>query len=358
MGHFHAIPDVVAVAGDRLVAIVRVDVDGSVVVRDLANCALSTTAASELSAPPALLDPTVAPVLSIVQATDTQWERAQRREAVIAGLASANNLGDQLTRASARLGISRRSVFRWLAAYRDIPQTLCLLAHPRGTPAGARRIDVCLEDLIAEVIRDVYLTKVCAKKEDVVRQVGLRCESEKLTPPSRKAILARVSALDTREVAKARLQRSEAAALVDPVPGTYRVDNALDVVQIDHAPIDVIVVDEAHRMPIGIRPAVACRAGCSTVTAISARRWLSTSSSETTPTSATNLARSSLGRFFDCRCRPNPTMASSMRRSSKASGARPLLAQRWSDGSDHDATGSGGRVGDPLENRVHQLGFA
>ena len=148
MGHFHAIPDVVAVAGDRLVAIVRVDVDGSVVVRDLANCALSTTAASELSAPPALLDPTVAPVLSIVQATDTQWERAQRREAVIAGLASANNLGDQLTRASARLGISRCTVFRWLAAYRGIPQTLCLLAHPRGTPAGgtpyrrmSRRLD-------------------------------------------------------------------------------------------------------------------------------------------------------------------------------------------------------------------------
>ena len=59
MGHFHAIPDVVAVAADRLVAIVRVDIDGSVVVRDLANGRLSTTSASELSAPAALLDPTV-----------------------------------------------------------------------------------------------------------------------------------------------------------------------------------------------------------------------------------------------------------------------------------------------------------
>ena len=42
-----------------------------------------------------------------------------------------------------------------------------------------------------------------------------------------------------------------AAALVDPVPGTYRVDNALDVVQIDHTPVDVIVVDEVYRLPIG-----------------------------------------------------------------------------------------------------------
>ena len=38
---------------------------------------------------------------------------------------------------------------------------------------------------------------------------------------------------------------------MDPVPGRYRVDNALDVVQIDHTPVDVIVVDEAHRLPIG-----------------------------------------------------------------------------------------------------------
>ena len=251
MGHFQAVPDVVAVVADRLVAIVRVDDDGSVVVRDLANGGLSTTSASELSAPPALLDPTVAPVLSIVQATDSQWERARRREAVIADLENASDLADQVTRASVRLGISRRTVFRWLAAYRDAPQTSSLLARPRGTPTGTRRIDAHLEQLIAEVIRDVYLTKVRAKKDEVVRQVGLRCSSKRLTPPSRKAILARLRALDTREVAKARLQPSEAAALVDPVPGTYRVDNALEVVQIDHTPVDVIVVDEAHRLPIG-----------------------------------------------------------------------------------------------------------
>ena len=29
------------------------------------------------------------------------------------------------------------------------------------------------------------------------------------------------------------------------------MDNALDVVQVDHTPVDVIVVDEAHRLPIG-----------------------------------------------------------------------------------------------------------
>ena len=198
MGLFHAIPDAVAVAADRLVAIVRVDNDGSVVVRDLANGGLSTTSAAQLRAPLSLLDPTVMAVQSLVQATDAQWEHARCREVIIANLVNTSDLADQVTRASARIGVSRRTVFRWLAAYRDAPQTSSLLTRPGGTPSGARRIDVRLERLIAEVIRDVYLTKVRAKKEEVVRQVGLRCSSERLTPPSRKAILARVRALDTR----------------------------------------------------------------------------------------------------------------------------------------------------------------
>ena len=160
MSHLQAVPDVVAVVADRLVAIVRVDDDGSVVVRDLANGGLSTTSASELSAPPALLDPTVAPVLSIVQATDSQWESARCREAVIAGLANASDLADQVTRASARLGIFRRTVFRWLAAYRNAPQTSSLLVRPRGTPTGARRIETKLPAWGAELFEAVFGGKV------------------------------------------------------------------------------------------------------------------------------------------------------------------------------------------------------
>ena len=171
MRHFQALPEVVAVAANRLVVIVRVDDDGSVVVRHLANGGLSTTSASELSALPSV-DATATAMMAILQSTDTQWERARRHEAVIAGIANAADLGDQGTRASARLGVSGRTVFRWPAAYRDAPQTSSLLARQRGTPIGARRIDAHLEQLIAEVIRDVYLTKVRAKKEEVVRGVG------------------------------------------------------------------------------------------------------------------------------------------------------------------------------------------
>jgi len=234
-----------------LVVIVSVDSDSVVIVRDLATGNVHPAEVAELSAPPLSSNLIRQDFGPTIHATDAQWEQARARETVISGLVVAPDLAEQVTQAASRLAVSRRTLFRWLAAYREAPQTSSLLPRPGGTPPGARRIDPRLEQIISDVTRDVYLTKVRAKKEEVVRQVGLRCSAEGLDPPSRNAIHTRLRALDARAVAKARLQPAEVAALFDPVPGTYHVDRALDVVQIDHTPADVIVVDEAHRLPIG-----------------------------------------------------------------------------------------------------------
>jgi len=127
------------------VAVRRVGSDDGIVVRDLANGGRSTISSSEFRSPPILSDPTVTSVASLVHATDSQWELARRREAFIAEVVAASDLANKVTRASAGLGVSRRTVFRWLAAYRDAPQTSSLLARPRGTPTGARRIYTRLE---------------------------------------------------------------------------------------------------------------------------------------------------------------------------------------------------------------------
>ncbi|MCY7369757.1 MAG: hypothetical protein LH479_02530 [Polaromonas sp.] len=46
-----------------------------------------------------------------MHSTDARWELARRREAVIAELVDASDLADKVTRASAGLGVSRRTVF-------------------------------------------------------------------------------------------------------------------------------------------------------------------------------------------------------------------------------------------------------
>lgn len=134
MGRFQVIPDAVAVAGDRLVTVVSVDPDGTVTVRDLANGRVHTTSAHELSARPALITSRTANGPIIAGATDAQWALAQRRKEAIASIDDAGNAADQVTRVAQELGVSRRTVFRWMAAYRQTPLTSALLPRPRGTP--------------------------------------------------------------------------------------------------------------------------------------------------------------------------------------------------------------------------------
>ena len=187
MGHFHALPDAVAVAADRLVAVVRVGSDGGVVVRDLANGGLSTISASELRAPPTSSDPTVLSVASLVHATDAQWELVRRRKAVIAALVDTSDLADKVTRASAGLGISAHRVPMACCLPRrtaDVVTAGTSARHPRGRTPHRRASRTF--DRRSHPRR--VLTKVRAKKEEVVRQVGVRCASERIAPPSRKAI--------------------------------------------------------------------------------------------------------------------------------------------------------------------------
>src|SRR4051812_33450222 len=60
--------------------------------------------------------------------------------------------------------------------------------------------------------------------------------------------------VEPRQAARRRGE-GDLAAAATPSPGAYTADRPNDVWQIDHTLVDVIVVDEEHRRPIG-RPAL------------------------------------------------------------------------------------------------------
>jgi hypothetical protein len=97
-------------------------------------------------------------VSNINEVSAARWELAQRRKEAIASIDGTQNVSDQVMRVAAQLGVSRRTVDRLRAQYLQMPQTSALLLRPRGTPAGAHRIDESLDRLIFDVINDVYRT--------------------------------------------------------------------------------------------------------------------------------------------------------------------------------------------------------
>ena len=132
MSRFQVIAGTVAVADERLVRVVRFDDKGQVVVCDLATNQETVTSAAALSAPVAAVAPASGKTAAIDEIPQAQWHIARTREQAIAAIDPRQDVTEQVRRTASLLGVSRRTVFRWLTAYREAPQTSTLLPKTAG----------------------------------------------------------------------------------------------------------------------------------------------------------------------------------------------------------------------------------
>lgn len=240
-----------AVFDSRLVAICEVNGLESVAVRDLVSGAFEVVKAGELSAPSdpqrdRLRDRQAA---ALALSSARQWERARQREAAVLDVL-ADPTGNAAVVAKVR-GIAARTLRRWIAAYRQSPNTSALLDPTWGVQRGAARLDASVETVIRKVLDDLYLTRPKASFVVVHEEIERRCVKDSLPVPSLNAVIRRIRSLDPWIVAKRQLGREEAMRRIGPKPGTLEARAPLAVVQIDHTLVDVHVVDDVHRKSIG-----------------------------------------------------------------------------------------------------------
>ena len=87
------------------------------------------------------------------------------------------------------------------------------------------------------------------------REITRECKARGLRVPSRGTVLRRIARLDPVTAVSAR-EGADAARALRPAGGVPpEITGLLEQVQADHTPVDVIVVDERHRLPVG-RPYV------------------------------------------------------------------------------------------------------
>ncbi len=182
---------------------------------------------------------------------DDAWEHAVAREAVIRRLASkASPNRAEFLKACRDLGLKRSRLYELISAYKARPVTSSLLAAQVGTPTGSRRLPVEVEAVISGAIEDFYKTLQKPSINALQKEVRRRCSQRRLRPPCWTALRDRVAAIDPAELMAAREGAKASRQRHHPVPGTYQVDRAYEVVQIDHTLVDVIVVDRVHRKPL------------------------------------------------------------------------------------------------------------
>ena len=179
-------------------------------------------------------------------------DEALRRSETLRLLAAKTRLTTrEMDEAASRLGIRRAYIYRLLAAFRVRPRTSTLLPKAEGRKTGTRHVSPQIELIIENAIESFYLQRIKPPFSALVRQIQADCHRAELKPPDRKTILRRVSALDERRIAAAREGAKAARERYDHVSHSPAIKLALERVQIDHTPVDLIVVDELKRQPLG-----------------------------------------------------------------------------------------------------------
>src|SRR5262249_42999010 len=127
-----------------------------------------------------------------------------------------------------------------------------------GRSSGGRgrgRVPVEVEALVREVIQQRYLSRQRRSVAAVYRELVRQCRLRGLPVPSRGALERRIALVDPVRKTTAR-EGADAARSLRSAGGTPpEIEGLLEQVQIDHTVVDLIVVDERYRLPIG-RPYV------------------------------------------------------------------------------------------------------
>lgn len=173
--------------------------------------------------------------------------KARRREELLQHLDKGSGpLGPRLERYAGIFRVTRRTVERWLTRYRENPGVAVLVPQRRGPRMGQRRLSVGQENVVNDAT-DAWASRTERLPVSwIVEECARRCKAERLPAPSRGAVVAR---LRDRGISTLRNGRDVTAAV-----GTVRPPRAtrpLEIVQIDHTLVDVMVVDEMQRESMG-----------------------------------------------------------------------------------------------------------
>jgi putative transposase len=168
------------------------------------------------------------------------WAFAKRQERIVK---SALRVGAM--EAARSTGCSKRTIYRLLASYRMNPTLLAFLPRRRGSAVGSHRLDPDREAIIAQAVEQWMSSREPVPVARAVEEAARLAKAAGLKAVARNSIVRRLLAQGGNP--NRRLSSLERRVLPD-IPKTRR---ALGIVQADHTPVDLILVDDINRQPIG-----------------------------------------------------------------------------------------------------------
>ena len=192
-------------------------------------------------------------VTELADIEDEDWHRVRDRFAAIQPLLDDPDCTREKVRARAEsVGRHPATLYRWLHDYRHGGRLSTLVPAKRGIRRGHSLLDPEVETILTATLDEFYLSGQKRSAQHTYNEVARRCHNAGIKRPHPNTVRNRIKALSDKE----KLRRREGGKAVRdkyaPIQGVFPGAKwPLAVVQIDHTPVDLILVDDVHRRPVG-----------------------------------------------------------------------------------------------------------
>ncbi|MDO9010363.1 MAG: Mu transposase C-terminal domain-containing protein [Gallionella sp.] len=186
---------------------------------------------------------------------DDDWMEARKRFEIIRPLLEmgiGQKTAEQVRLVATDNGVNAATIYRWIKSFQETGLVSSLIRASRKD-AGGTRLDHKVEEVIKEFINKYFLSLERSSPTDVWDDIKARCMDLKLPVPHQNTIRNRISLLSEETKLEKRMGKKAAKEKFTPLKGSFPgADYPLAVVQIDHTPMDLILVeDDEFRKPIG-----------------------------------------------------------------------------------------------------------
>lgn len=191
------------------------------------------------------------PDLNSIEPED--WKEAERRYNLILPLLNGEVSGrKEIDEYVKNKDIGRATLYRWFRIYKATGAVTSLISKQRGWQEGNSRLTPEQDKIINVVIQEYYLSPQRLSQYEVFEQIKIVCSQKNIPKPTINSVRKRIQGLSTKAVLYGRGQPKKAKDKFSPKAGKFpNVSYPLDVIQIDHTRVDLILVDDVNRQPIG-----------------------------------------------------------------------------------------------------------
>ena len=184
--------------------------------------------------------------------SDKEWNIAKKRYDIIKNIVFKQKTRKDIETIAKKNNVSPTTIYTWVKIYEQTEEISSLVPNTTQRGKSGSRLDKKVENIIEQVLEDLYLNKQRYGFRKIYSHIARECKKLNVEPPHENTIRNRIDAISPKLATKRRLGHKASQSKYNNFEGEFPEGNyPLEVIQIDHTPLDIIVVDKLHRQPIG-----------------------------------------------------------------------------------------------------------